>query len=40
MFDNEIFMAIVREIPGVLDIVLRYWYELATHVLGLISNAL
>jgi len=40
MFTNEIFLAIVKEIPGFLDIVVRYCYELAMHALSIFSNAL
>jgi hypothetical protein len=40
MFTNEFFMAIVKEIPGFLDIVVRYFYELATHGLSILSNLL
>ena len=40
MFTNEFFMAIVKEIPGILDIVVRYFCELATHGLSILSNLL
>ena len=40
MYTNEFFMAIVKEIPGFLDIVVRYFYELATHGLSILSNLL
>jgi len=40
MFTNECFLAIVKEIPGFLDIVVRYCYELAMHALSILSNAL
>jgi hypothetical protein len=40
MFTNETIMAIVKEIPGVLDIVVRYWHELATHAISILSNML
>jgi hypothetical protein len=33
-------MAIVKEIPGILDIVVRYCYELAMHALSIFRNAL
>jgi len=31
MFTNEFFTAIAKEIPGFLEIIIRYFYELATH---------
>jgi len=37
MFTSETFVAILREIPGFLDIVVRYFYELAMHALGILS---
>jgi hypothetical protein len=40
MFTNEFFAAIVKEIPGFLEIIIRYCYELATHGLGILSNLL
>ena len=40
MFTNETLMAILKELPGVLDIVVRYCYELAMHGLGILSNLL
>ena len=40
MFTNETIMAIVKEIPGFLDIVIRYCYELATHALSVFSSML
>ena len=40
MFTNELFMAIVKEIPGFLEIIVRYFYELATHGLSILSNLL
>jgi len=40
MFTNECFLAIVKEIPGFLDIAIRYCYELAMHCLSILSNAL
>jgi len=40
MFTNEFFMGIAKEIPGILDIVVRYWHELATHAIGILSNLL
>ena len=40
MFNNEVFTAIVKVIPGFLDIVVRYCYELAMHALSILSNAL
>jgi len=38
MFTNETFVAILREIPGFLDIVVRYFYELAMHTLGILGK--
>jgi phosphoadenosine phosphosulfate reductase len=38
MFTNETFVAILREIPGFLDIVVRYLYELAMHTLEINSH--
>jgi len=38
MFTNETLMAILKEIPGVLDIVIRYCYELAMHGLSILSS--
>ncbi len=40
MFTNETLMAILKEIPGVLDIIVRYWHELAMHAIGILSNML
>ena len=40
MFTNDFFAAIVKEIPGFLEIIIRYFYELATHGLGILSNLL
>jgi hypothetical protein len=40
MFTNEFFATIAKEIPGILDIVVRYFYELATHGLSILSNLL
>ena len=40
MFTNETLMAILKELPGVLEIVVRYWHELATHAIGILSNML
>ena len=40
MFTNETIMALVKELPGVLEIVVRYWHELATHAIGILSNLL
>jgi hypothetical protein len=40
MFTNEFFTAIAKEIPGFLDIFVRYFYELATHGLSILSNLL
>jgi len=38
MFTNETFLAIVRVIPGFLDIIVRYCYELAMHAIGLLGT--
>ena len=40
MFTNETLMALLKELPGVLEIVVRYWHELATHAIGILSNML
>ena len=40
MFTNEFAQAILKELPGVLDIIVRYWHELATHFIGILSNML
>ena len=40
MFENEIVMAILKVIPGFLDIVVRYCYELALHALDVLRAAL
>jgi len=40
MFTNETLMAILKELPGVLEIAVRYWHELATHAIGILSNML
>jgi len=40
MFTNETLMAILKELPGVLEIIVRYWHELATHAIGILSNLL
>jgi hypothetical protein len=40
MFTSEFFASIAKELPGVLDIVVRYWHELATHFIGILSNML
>jgi len=40
MFTNETLMALLKELPGVLEIVVRYWHELATHAIGILSNLL
>ena len=37
MFTNETVMAILKEIPGFLDIIVRYCYELAMHALSLLG---
>jgi len=40
MFTNETLTALLKELPGVLEIVVRYWHELATHAIGILSNML
>ena len=40
MFTNETIMALVKELPGVLEIVVRYWHELASHAISILSNLL
>ena len=40
MFTNETIMAILKELPGVLDIIIRYWHELAKYGLSILSNML
>jgi hypothetical protein len=40
MFINEFFTAFAKELPGVLEIIVRYWYELVTHAIGIISKML
>jgi len=40
MFTNECFLAIVRLIPGFLDIIIRFCYELAMHALDILSGLL
>ena len=40
MFTNEWFLAIAKELPGILDIIVRYCYELATHGLSILSKML
>ena len=40
MFTNEMLTAILKELPGILDIIVRYCYELATHGLGILSKML
>ena len=40
MFTNEAIAAILKEIPGILDIVIRYWHELAKYGLSVLSNLL
>ena len=37
MFTNECIVAILREIPGFAEIVVRYFYELAMHTLGILG---
>ena len=40
MIENECFMAIVRVVPGFLDIMIRYCYELAMHALDVLRAML
>jgi len=40
MFTSEFFTAFVKELPGVLEIAIRYWYELVTHGLSILSKML
>jgi len=40
MFTNEMLTAILKELPGILDIIVRYWHELFTHGIGILSNML
>jgi len=40
MFTSEFFQAFIKELPGVLDIAVRYWYELVKYGLGVLSNML
>ena len=37
MFTPETITAILRVIPGFLDIVVRYLYELAMHTIGILG---
>jgi len=37
MFTNECIVAILREIPGFAEIVVRYFYELAMHAIGILG---
>jgi hypothetical protein len=40
MFASEFFALFAQELPGVLEIAVRYWYELAKHFIGILSNML
>jgi len=40
MFTNETFMAILKVMPGFLDIIIRYCYDLAMHALDIFSSLL
>jgi len=40
MFTNETLAALLKELPGILDIIVRYWHELATHGLSILSKML
>ena len=37
MFTNESFVAILRVIPGFAEIVVRFFYELAMHAIGILG---
>jgi len=37
---TEFFQAFIKELPGVLEIAIRYWHELATHGLSILSKML
>jgi len=37
MLSNECIVAVLSEIPGFLDIVVRYFYELAMHAIGILG---
>ena len=37
MFTNECFLAIVRLVPGFAEIIVRFFYDLAMHTIGIIS---
>jgi len=40
VFTNEFLTAFFKELPGVLEIAVRYWLELATHGLSILSKML
>jgi molybdopterin biosynthesis enzyme MoaB len=40
MFTSDFFAVLAKEIPGFLEIIIRYFYELATHGLSILSNLL
>jgi hypothetical protein len=40
MFTSEFFTELLQELPGVLDIVVRYWHELAKYAISILSNML
>ena len=40
MFATECVMMLVKELPGLLDIVVHYYYELAMYVISILSNVL
>ena len=40
MYALDCFLALVKELPGLLDIVVRYCYELAMYAISILSNAL
>ena len=37
---TEFFQAFIKELPGVLDIVVRYYCELVTHGMSILNNML
>jgi len=37
MLTNECIVAILREIPGFAEIVVRFFYDLAMHAIGLLG---
>ena len=37
MFTNECFVAVLRELPGFAEIVVRFFYDLAMHGIGILG---